>query len=229
MKKLIPFICLLLLIGCTDKPTSPYIILKVSKTNGGAQFDVQVYGRLSKAQLIAIASKIKSDSSRYENLQLDYLLPGNSYKNAGGITVYATAAYHEKRKITAIDTVKDLHGNSLSFEFTGFTQEQARHMFSFDPKEVNGKNILGKFIDDFTKTVSIVCKDNDNEGQVYILELDTAGKIVSATEPLMITHNGVHKLVISPKGDYCLLDENTLTMYSSDDPNKPYRSLKAGM
>jgi len=228
MKKLLPFL-LILLIGCSDQPTSPYVILKSSKTIGGHQFDVQVYGRLTKPQLVAIASKIKKDSSQYDNLQIDYLLPGNSYKNLGGIVVFATAAYHDARKVTAADTVMDLHDNRLSFEFIGFTAQQARHLLSFDPTDINGKTILGRFIDDNTKTVSIIYKDGSNQSQVYILELDTAGKIVSATQPLMVMHNGIQKLVISQKGDYCTLENDMLTMYSSDDPDKPYRSIKAGM
>lgn len=228
MKKLIPFL-LLILAGCSDKPTSPYVILKATKTNSGTQFDVQVYGRLNKQQLVAIASKIKKDSSKYDNLQINYLLPGNSYKNAGGIVVYATAAYHDARKVTANDTVKDLHDNWLSFEFNGFTAQQAKHLLSIDPKDMADKTLVGKFIDDDTKTVSVVYKDSTKEGHVYILELDTAGKIVSATQPLEVTHNGVQKLIISPKGDYCTIKNGVLTMYSSDDPERPYRSIKAGM
>jgi hypothetical protein len=228
MKKLFPFL-LVLLIGCSDQPTSPYVILKVAKTTSGTQFDVQVYGRLSKTQLVAIASKIKKDSSQYDNLQIDYQLPGNSYKNAGGITVYATAAYHDARKVTVADTVNDLHDNRLSFEFNGFTPQQAKQLLAFNPAESAGKVILGRFIDDNTKTVNLVFKDNNTSTQLYIIELDTNGKVVSATEPLMINQRGVQKLVISPKGDYCTVENDILTMYSSDNPEKPYRSIKAGM
>jgi hypothetical protein len=230
MKKFIPlFLLICICVACSDKPTSPYVILKVSKATGGAKMDVQLYGRLSKSQMVAIASKVKKDSSQYENLQIDYLLPGNSFKNVGGITVYATAAYHETRKLTATDTVTDLHDNKLSFEFVGFTPEEAKKLLSLDPQDMGGKAILGKFVDDFTKTISIVYKDSKNENQIYILELNPEGKIVSATEPLEVTHNGVQKLIISPKGDYCTLIDDMLTMYSIDDPERPYRSLKAGI
>jgi len=230
MKKFIPLLLIVCIyIGCSDKPTSPYIILKAVKTTGTEKFDVQVYGRLSKQQLVAIASKIKKDSSEYDNLQLDYLLPGNSYKNLGGITVYATATYHDAKKVTEADTVMDLHDNRLKFEFIGFTPNEAKHLLSFDPKGMETKTVLGKFIDDNTQTISILYREGKEEQQVFILELDTAGKVVSATQPLEVTHNGIHKLVISPKGDYCTLENGTLTMYSSDDPEKPYRSLKAGI
>jgi hypothetical protein len=228
MKKLIP-IFLLLLIGCSDKPTAPYVILKTTKAAGGAKFDVQVYGRLTKQQMVAISSKIKKDSSQYDNLQLDYLLPGNSFKNTGGITVYATANYHEPKNVTPADTVMDLHDNRLNFEFVGFTPGEAKKLFALNPPDMETKTLLGKFIDDYTKTISLIYKDGKDEEQIYILELDTAGKVVSATQPLEVTHNGVQKLVISPKGDYCTLENSTLTMYSIDDPDKPYRSLKAGI
>jgi hypothetical protein len=229
MKKFIPFLFLFILTGCSDKPTSPYVILKVLKITRGAKFDVQVYGRLTKQQLVDIASKIKKDSSQYDNLQLDYLLPGNSYKNLGGITIYATAAYHETRKLTAIDTVKDQHDNFLSFEFIGFTPQVAKHLFSLNPPDMENKVLSGKYIDDYTKTISLVYKDAMDESQVYILELDSAGKVVSATQPLSVMHNNVRKLMISPKGDYITINNGTLTMYSSDDSETPYRSLKAGL
>jgi hypothetical protein len=228
MKKFIPLF-LFLLAGCSDKPTSPYTILKVFKNDGVTRFDVQITGRLNKQELVAIASKIKKDSSQYNNLQLDYTLPGNSYKNLGGIIVYATAAYHDQLKMTIADTVKDIHDNLLSFEFVGFTAPQAKHLLSFKPADMDGKTILGKFIDDNTKTVSILYKDSNDEDQIYILELDTLGKVVSATEPLEVTHNGVQKLVITQKGDYCILKDGVLTMYSSDDPETPYRSIKEGL
>jgi len=230
MKKLIPFILIIsVFFGCSDKPTSPYVITKSIKLNGVARLDVQLYGRLTKPQMVAIASKIKKDSAQYENLQLDYLLPGNSYKNLGGVIIYATATYHEPKKVTPADTVMDLHDNRLDFQFTGFTPQEAQKLIQLNPKEMETKEILGKFIDDQTKTISIVYKEGKEEEQIYILELDPTGKIVSATQPLEVSHNGVQKLVISPKGDYCTLIDGTLTMYSSDNPDTPYRSLKAGI
>src|SRR5438046_976668 len=132
MRKLIP-VLLLLLIGCSDKPTSPYVILRSIKLEGVAKLDVQVYGRLTKQQLVAIASKIKKDSSQYYNRQLDYLLPGNSFKNLGGVTVYTTINYREPQKVTPADTVMDLHDNRVSFEFIGFTPQEAKKMLSFNP------------------------------------------------------------------------------------------------
>ena len=230
MKKLLPlFIIILAFYGCSDKPTAPFVISKSIKLMGVRQLDVMIYARLSKQQMVAIASKIKKDSSQYENLQIDYLLPGNDYKNLGGVTAYATAAYHDAKKVTATDTVMDLHDNRLKFDFIGFTPDEAKKLLALNPKEMETKAVLGKFIDDNTKTISIIYREGKEELQVYILELDITGKIVSATQPLEVTHNGIQKLVISPKGDYCTLDDGTLTLYSSDDLDKPYRTLKAGI
>jgi len=229
MKKLFPFLAVLVLFGCAEHPTSPYVILKSTKPSGETKLDVQVYGRLTKAQLVAVAAKIKKDSSKYDNLEIDYLLPGNSYKNVGGITVYATATYHDKLKVTAADTVDDLNDNKLSFEFNGFTPDEAKKMLAFAPTESAGKFIVGKFIDDNTQTVTVVFKDNEAASQFYIIELDTTGKIVSATEPMIINQYGMQKLLISQKGDFITVKNGLLTMYSSDDPLRPYRSIKEGM
>jgi hypothetical protein len=227
MKKL--FILLLVaLAGCHSKPTAPFKILKVIKTVGGAKMDVRINSRLSRPQMLAIAARIKSDSSQYKELELDYLLPGNSYENSGGISVYAMAAYPQPGIVTAKDTVKDDNNNLLSFEFIGFTPEKAKQLLALHPAEMNGKTILGKFIDDNTRTVTLVYKDK-LENQLYILELDTVGKVVSATAPMEVTHNGVTKLVVTQRGDFCTFKDSLFTMYSIDEPGKPYRALKEGI
>lgn len=230
MKKLLPLLIILTIFcGCTDKPTSPYVISKAIKTKDGEKFDVMLYARLTKPEMVAIASKIKKDSSQYDNLQLDYLLPGNSYKNAGGVTVYAIVDYHEPKNVTPADTVMDLHDNRLRLEFVGFTPVEAKKLFAFKPEGMDGKTLSGKFIDDYTKTISFIYKDSGDKGQTYILELDTTGKVVSATQPMQVMIKGTQRLVISANGDYCTLQDGTLTLYSSDDPEKPYRTLKAGI
>ena len=229
MKKLIPVLLLWFIVGCKDKPTQPFSIIKAAKTTSGHEFDVQIQGRLSKNDLVAIASKIKKDSAAYDNIEIDYLLPGNSFKNLGGVTVYARVTYHDARKVTALDTVKDLNDNFLMFEQVGFTQAEARKLLSYDPADMIGKTVIGKFIDDNTKTVSLIYSDSKKDNQVYILELDITGKILTATEPMMVTHKDVQKLIISPKGDYMTVQNGVLTMYSSDDPETPYRSIKTGL
>jgi len=222
MKKFL-ILFLVVLTAChANRPTEPFKILKVVNDKAGAKIDVQVNIRLSKQQLIAIAAKIKGDSSQYNNLQFDYLLPGNSYKNTGGVSVYATAIYHDKAAITPADTVKDADDNQLNFEFIGFTSVQAKKLLAFDHAEMATKAILGKFIDDGTKTISIIYQDRKETNQVYILELDTLGKVVSATAPMAVTTNGIRKFVVSQQGDYMTLKDSILTLYSSDAPENRF-------
>ncbi len=227
MKKLL-ILLLVVLSACHSKPKTPFTILRsVKAANGITTIDVQVNNRVSKQEMVAIAAYIKSDSSQYKNLQINYLLPGNSYKNTGGITIYATAAYHNI--MAAADTVKDTDNNLLSFEFVGFTPEKAKQLLAFKPDSMPGKRIMGKFIDDNTKTISIIYEDKRDDDQIHILELDTLGKVVSAIVPMEVTYKGVQKLVVSQKGDYLVLKDSVLTMYSSDDFEKPYRSIKEGL
>lgn len=219
----------LLFASCSDKPTEPFTILKSASNDNGRKMDVQINGRLNKAQMVAIASRIKKDSSQYQNLQLNFCLPGNSESNLGGIIVYAISSYKEPRKVTPADTVMDLHDNRMEFSFTGFTAEEAKKLLAITPEHMETKTMLGRFIDDDTRTVSVVYKDGRQEDQICIMEFDKDGKVVSATQPLEVTHDGVQKLVISEKGDYMTLKNGTLTMYSIDNPDKPYRSLKEGL
>jgi hypothetical protein len=228
MKKLL-ILCLVVLSACHSKPNLPFTILKSVKADGGAIMDVQLKSRLSKQDMISIAATIKSDSSQYTNLQLDYLLPGNSYKNTGGIAIYATAAYHESAKVTAADTVKDADNHLLSFEFNGFTTEQAKHLLAFNPPDTAGKVMLGKFIDDNTHTVSLVFRDKLDGNEIHILEMDADGKVVSATVPMEVPDNGLLKLVVSKQGDYMIIKDSLLTMYSGTEPDKPFRSIKKGL
>ena len=229
MKKLM-FLILVALAGChSDKATVPFTILKVIKASGGVtKMDILIPGRLEKLQVVDIAAKIKRDSAQYENLQLDFVLPGSSYKNSGGMMVFATTSYHPQGKTTPQDTVKDYNGAFLSFEYKGITREQASKLLAIDPPDMVGKTLLGKFIDDDLKTMSLIYEDKKDD-QKYVLELDTAGKVVAAVMPIEVNQNGVAKLVITQQGDYLTLKDSILTMYSSADPEKPYRTLKKGI
>jgi hypothetical protein len=228
MKKIL-ILCLVVLTACHSKPKTPFQILRSVKSNGSAKMNVLVKSRITKQEMIAIATAIKSDSSQYNALQIDYLLPGSNYKNAGGVTIYATVNYHDKASLTGTDTVEDVDKNLLSFQFVGFTPEKAKHLLSFNPDLITGKTVIGKFIDDNTQTITIIYEDKSGDDLTHILELDTAGKIVSATVPMEITEKGVKKMVVSQQGDYLTLKDSILTLYSSDDPLKPYRSIKQGL
>lgn len=227
MKK-ITFLFLLALAACnSEKPTVPYTILKVVKVDDLTKMDISIPGRLTKQQLLDISAKVKKDSAQYEHLQLDYILPNNNYVNTGGVIVYATAAYRPVAKATAADTVRDYNDKILSFEYLGIDPSKAQKLLSIEPAEMVGNALLGKFIDDDLKTVSLIYTDKDD--QKYILELDTAGQVVSAVMPKEVKHNGIDKLVITEHGDYMTLKDGILTMYSSQEPEKPYRTLKKGL
>lgn len=225
MKKIL-ILCLVVLTACNSKPKTPFQVLKSVKIKDGAKLDVQVNGRISKQQMVDIASYLKKDSTQYNNLQVDFILPGNSYENKAGVSIYATAAYHDKAIVSPADTVADKDKNFLSFEFVGFSPDQAKQLLTLDPKELKGKHLIGKFIDDATKTISLIAEDKQEDNQLYILELDSAGTVVSAIAPMEVTAKGVRKMVVSQQGDYMTLKDSILTMYSSTDFDKPFRSIK---
>lgn len=228
MKKVL-FALLVVSSACSsNKPTEPYSIANVAKTKEGAKMDVQLKARLSRQQMLDIAGNIRNDSSHYDALELQFLLPGNSYKNTGGVIVYALAGYPKPGIVTAKDTLRDYDNKILNFQFVGFTPEAAQHLLSFNPSEMVGKPILGKFIDDAAGTISIIY-DDKKDGQYYIIELDADGNVVSKIQPMAITHNGIQKLIVSQRGDYMTVKDSILTMYSIDDPERPFRSVKAGI
>lgn len=228
MKKIF-FILLVALAACnSSRPTEPYSITNVAKTTDGAKMDVQLKSRISKQQMLDIAGNIRNDSTQYAALELNFLLPGNSYKNTGGVIVYAIAGYPKPGIVTAKDTLRDADNKPVNFEFIGFTPEAAQHLLSLSPQEMVGKPIAGKFIDDAAGTISIIY-DDKTDGQYYIIEMDGDGNITSKIQPMAVTLHGIQKLVVSPRGDFMTLKDSVLTMFSIDDPNKPFRSIKEGI
>jgi len=228
MKKIL-VLSLIVLTACNSKPKTSFKILKSEKTKDGAKIDVQLNTRIDKSEMVAIASYIKGDSSQYNNIQIDYILTGNSYQNKGGISVYATATYRDKALLTPADTIADKDNNLLSFEFVGFTPAKAKELLALDPKEMAGKQLIGKFIDDATKSISLIYEDKQENDQLYILELDEAGKVVSAIAPMEVKVNGIRKMVVSQQGDYMVLKDSILTVYSNSEVDKLYRSIKQGL
>ncbi len=228
MKKVF-FALLVILSACSSKKkTEPYSITNVAKTPKSVIMDVQLKGRLTRQQMLDIAGNIRNDSAHYEALDLQFILPGNSYKNTGGVIVYAMAGYPKPGVVTAKDTVRDYDNKILNFQFVGFPPETAQHLLSLSPSEMVGKPILGKFIDDAAGTISIIYDDRKDE-QYYVIEMDADGNIVSKIQPMAITHNGIKKLIVSQRGDYMTVKDSILTMYSIDDPERPFRSVKEGI
>jgi hypothetical protein len=227
MKK-IALILLVALAACnSNKTTAPYKIVKVQTKDGLTWMDVSIPSRLEKQQLLDIAEKIKTDSSHYDNLRLDYILPGYSYDNLGGVSVYASTYYRPAAKYTDADTIRDNSNNLLSFEFVGIAPDKAKKLLAIELPEMKDKILLGRFIDDNLSTVTLIYKDKTN--QKYILELDTAGAVVSPVVPKVINHNGIDKMIVTQQGDYMTLKDSILTMYSSEAPETPYRTLREGM
>ena len=228
MKKVL-FALLVVLSACSsNKPAEPYSITNVAKTPEGAKMDVQLKSRISKEQMLDIAGNIRNDSTDYAALELNFLLPGNSYKNSGGVVIYAIAGYPKAGVVTKRDSIRDYDNKPMNFEFIGFTPEAAKHLLSLDPQEMVGKQVVGKFIDDATGTVSMIYDDRKDQ-QYYIVELDGEGKVTSKIQPMAITHNGVQKLIVSPEGDYMTVKDSILTMFSISEPEKPFRSIKEGI
>jgi len=228
MKKIF-FILLVALAACnSSKPTEPYSITNVAKTADGAKMDVQLKGRLNKQQMLDIAGNIRNDSTQYAALELNFILPGNSYKNTGGVIVYAIAGYPKPGVVTKRDSIRDYDNKPMNFEFIGFTPEIAQHLMSLNPEEMVGKLVVGKFIDDAAGTISIIYDDKKDE-QYYIIEMDGTGNVTSKIQPMAVTLHGEKKLVVSPRGDFMTLKDSILTMFSIDEPNKPFRSIKEGI
>ncbi|MEN0056376.1 MAG: hypothetical protein AAGC65_22040 [Mucilaginibacter sp.] len=221
---------MLVIVGCSKKEVPHYTISRLVKSDTANMLTVNIGKRLSQADLLSIAAKVKSDSSALTNLQLRYLLPGHNDKNTGENNFYAIAKYPNKGNVTMQDTLKDADGNEVRLRITGLTEQVAKQLLALNPKEVQGKNILGRFVDDYNETVIIPFTDaTDPKKEIYIIELDTTGKVVSATVPMIDKKDGVEKLVVTHRGDYCTLKDSVLTQYSIDDLGLPYNSIKSGI
>jgi hypothetical protein len=228
---LLCLIVTLVAFGCTKKREVPhYTISKLVKSDTVSKLIVNINKRLSQTDLLSIAAKVKEDSAALTNLQLCYLLPGHNDKNTGDNNFYATAKYPNKDKSTAQDTLKDADGNAVRLQITGLSEHIAKQLLGLNPKEIAGKNILGRFVDDYNQTVIIPFTDaNDPKNELYIIELDTAGKVVSATVPMRDNKDGIEKLLVTHRGDYITLKDSVLTQYSIDDLGLPYNSIKSGI
>lgn len=231
MKKLPLYICVLLLtIGCTKKDVPPYTISRVTKSDTASKLVINIKARLTQAQLLSIATKVKADSTALPNLQLCFLLPGHSDKNTGSNNFYAIAKYPNAQITTMQDTLKDDDGNIVRLKITGVSAQTAKKLIALHPKELKDQNFYGHFIDDNNQTVIIPFRDfTDPKKELYILELDTTGKVVSATIPTVITKDGQERWLVTDRGDYMVLKDSVLSQYSIDDMGLPYNSIKSGL
>jgi hypothetical protein len=225
-------LCLITLsvFSCTKKEVPQYTISKVIKSDTASKMLVHINSRLTKDQLLSIAGKIKSDSSALPNLQLCYLLPGHSDKNTGSNNFYAIAKYPNAQMATMQDTLKDADGNIVRLKVTGVSAQTAKKLLALHPKELKDQNFFGHFIDDNNQTVIIPFRDfTDPKKELYILELDTTGKVVSATIPTVVKKDGEERWMVTDRGDYITLKDSILSQYSIDDLGLPYNSIKSGL
>ncbi len=220
----------LLTFGCGNKNVPHYTISKVIKSDTASKVIININGRLSHAELLSIAGKIKSDSSALPNLQVCYLLPGHSDKNTGPNNFYAVAKYPSAQLATMQDTLKDADGNVVRLKISGISAETAKKLIALKPKEISGQKVLGHFIDDNNYTLIIPFIDVvDPKKELYLMELDTAGNVVSRTIPSVVKADGIEKWLVTNRGDYITLKDSILSQYSIDDMGLPYNSIKSGL
>jgi hypothetical protein len=236
MKKLesyIIVICLsMVFFACGKKAQNVphYSVSKVFKTDTVTTVNVHINNRMIAGQLLLIANKLKADSIKIQNLEIHYLLPGNTETSAGDNSYYAFARYLKEIEVKSTDTLKDDNGNVVRLKIFGLNEVQVKHLLSMQPKEIAGKDVLGRFIDDYNHTVIIPFKDPlDKKSNLYIVELDSTSKVVSATMPLKMNDAGIEKWMVTQHGDYLTLKDSVLTQYATDGLGVPFNSIKSGI
>jgi len=218
--------------ACNKKPKDipHYTVSKVFKTDSVTTVNVHIDSRIPSAQLLLVAEKLKTDSTQIQNLEVHYLLPGNADLTSGDNSYYASARYLKDAQIQPADTLKDDDGNYVRLKIFGLNQTEAKHLLSLQSKEIAGKNVLGRFIDDYNHTVIVPFTDPlDKKGELYIIEFDSTAKVVSATVPQKVVEDGVEKWLVTEHKDYMILKNNVLSQYAADGLGVPFNSIKSGI
>ncbi|MDF2432213.1 MAG: hypothetical protein JWP44_1844 [Mucilaginibacter sp.] len=235
MKNLLNFIILPALLSvflACNKPAQNiphYTVSKVLKSDTLTTVNVHINNRLTARELLSIAGKLKSDSAQLQNLKICYLLPGNTDVSVGDNSYYAAARYLKKNEVKPTDTLKDDKDNVFRIKIFGLSREQVKTLLALQPKEITGKNVLGKYIDDYSHTVIIPFKDVPQNDKLYIIELDSSAKIVSATMPLKVKDNKAERWQVTQNGDYITIKDSVLTQYAADGLGMPFNSIKSGI
>jgi hypothetical protein len=219
------------LFACKKPQDIPhYTISKVFKTDTATTVNVHIAARMTTAQLILIAGKLKKDSANIKNLKISFLLPGNTETSAGDNSYYASAKFVNSNQVASYDTLKDDEGNVVRMKIFGLNQTQAKRLLALQPKEIFNKNVLGRFVDDYNHTVIIPFTDLlDEKKEIYVIELDSAAKVVSATVPVKVKEGNIEKWLVTQHGDYMVLKDNVLTQYAADGLGVPFNSIKSGI
>ena len=219
------------LFSCSKKPKDfpPYSISKVFKTDSVTTVNARINSRLTYMQLVAIAGKIKADSVKIQNMEVHYLLPGNADFSSGDNSYYASAKFLKEGQVKAADTTQDYNGNAVRMKIFGLSQDRVQKLLAMQPKEITGQNVLGKYIDDYNHTVIIPFQNVlDEKHNLYVIELDSTAKVVSATVPQKVLEDGVEKWLVSKNGDYITIKDSILSQFSSEGLGLPYNSIKTG-
>ncbi len=231
-KNLYLIICLLsILFSCNKRqqPVPHYTISKVFKTDTLTTIDLHITKRMPLSQLLLIAGKVKADSAKIQNLAIHYLLPGNVDITSGENSYYASARILKENQVTAFDTLKDSNDNVFRIKIFGLDSAKVNQLLALEPKEISGKKILGRFIDDYNHTVIIPFNDPlDKKGSLYIVEVDSSAKVVSATVP-MKANDGIEKWLVTQNGDYITIKDSILAQYAADGFGIPFNSIKSGI
>jgi hypothetical protein len=207
-----------------------YTVSKVIKSDSVTTVNVHINTRMTASQLLLIAGKLKKDSAQIQNLKICYLLPGNTDFSAGDNSYYAAARYVKENEVKSTDTLKDNNDNVFRIKIFGLSPQQVKHLLTLQPKEITGENVLGKYIDDYNHTVIIPFNDPmDKKNDLYIIELDSAAKVVSATMPLKAKDGDTEKWLVTQSGDYITLKDSVLTQYAADGLGVPFNSIKSGI
>jgi hypothetical protein len=230
------YIIVICLIGaffaCKKKPQAipHYSVSKVFKVDSLATINVHINSRLTTDQLVAIAGKLKSDSAKIKNLEIHYLLPGNADISSGSNSYYASATFAKDNEAKVTDTLKDSNGDVVRVKIYGLSQQQAWYLLTLQPKEIAGKIVLGRFIDDYNRTVIIPFNNKaDKTGNLYVIEIDSTAKVVSATMPLKVKDGNDEHWLVTQNGDYITLKNDVLTQYGADGLGVPFNSIKSGI
>ncbi len=207
-----------------------FTVSKVFKTDTLTTIDVHINKRITTTQLLAIAGKVKTDSTKIQKLAIHYLLPGNTDVSAGDNSYYAAARFIKESDVKPTDTLKDDNGNVFRITIFGLDSVKAEHLLTLHPKEMTGKSLLGKYIDDYNHTVIIPFTDPlDTKNDIYIIELDSTAKVVSATMPLRIKDGSGEKLQVTQGGDYITIKDSVLAQYGVNGLGIPFNSIKSGI
>ena len=216
--------------GKKQEPVPEYAISKVFKTDTLTTIDVHIPHRMTAAQLVLIAGKVKTDSTNLNNLAIHYLLPGNTDLSAGEHSFYASLRYLSDADIKQTDSLKDENGKSVRFQIFGLDSVQTRALLDLQPDVLTGKTIIGKFIDDYDRTLIIPFKDpTDKKDELFVIELNAMGNIVSSTVPQKKVEDGIEKWMVDKNGDYITIKDSVLAQYSADGLGVPFNSIKSGI